>query len=189
MQSLASAVPCAFSQASVCAAGSQCFGGLCLQSWSNVPCVNPWANPALAAQENRLGQSGILTSASEEWSQNRDYYCAYSKYLHFIVLGCAFLLFMEVVLRFTAHQGPSRFFFSPNVENAATKDKKKSKAGGGPPPKRNVLQVVVAMLFGPLTAAISRLHTRNVVDTLCMLITVGGVVITDLSFTNQARIP
>jgi hypothetical protein len=185
------AVPCAYSQSPVCADGTKCFGGLCLSEWASTPCINPWASPAIAQQEKRLGlKEQSLTSSAQLWVVSREYYCSYSRYLHFLILGCAFLFFMEFVLKFTAHQGPLRFLLKPKSADAskgsATSSKKAPAAQT--PAKQTIRQKITAMILSPISERIHRIHTRNVVDSLCILITVGGVVLTDLTFDVQVKI-
>ncbi len=191
LKPIETAVPCAYSQSPVCADGTKCFGGLCLSEWANTPCINPWANPAVAQQEKRLGaREKSLTSSAELWIVTREYYCSYSRYLHFIILGCAFLFFMEFVLKFTAHQGPLRFLLKPKSADAgkgSALSAKKVNPAAQPPPKKSIRERIMAMIISPISERINRIHTRNVIDSICILITVGGVVFTDLTFEVQVR--
>ena len=186
LQKIEDAVPCSYSKPAPCDGDRQCAGGLCVSTWAETPCVNPWANPSLALQEKRLGLTGVLTSSADAWASNRTFYCAYSRYLHFILLGCAFLFAVEFFLKFTAHQGPSRFFLLPKVENAS-KEKAKKKKTSDQPVKPSIMKTVMNIILGPFTGMLARLNNRNIVDSLCIVVTVGGVVITDLTF--QAQVP
>jgi hypothetical protein len=180
------AVPCAYSLSQVCADGTKCFGGLCLSDWANAPCVNPWDHPLLAQQEKRLGvASQSWTSSARLWVVTRDDYCTYSKYLHYIVLGCAFLFFMEFLLKFTAHQGPLRFLLKPKSADKSSNSLAKKTATSAAPKPPTIRERISAMLISPILERLHRLHTRNVIDSLCILITVGGVVMTDLTFDVQ----
>jgi hypothetical protein len=139
--------------------GYECSGGYCTSHWAGQACTNPYANPL--TQTVKVSHS--MTASEKEWASQRASMCFQGFILHMIFLGWGAFFFAELVIRFIGHQGASNFFL--------TKSTYQKKNDDDMPPKG----------WEPKTIP----HVDNILDSVCILITVAGIVLTELTFGEQ----
>ena len=105
-----------------------------------------------------------MAASAEEWTAARSYWCSYGLYLHYILLGWAGFFMMELVIRYVGHQGASNFFTAKSTYVKKFPDE--------PVPKN----------FEPKTIP----NIPNILDTICILTTVLGIVLTE--FTTGVQV-
>ncbi len=139
--------------------GHECSGGYCTSHWAGQACTNPYANPLTKT----VKVSHSMTASEEEWASQRASMCFQGFILHMIFLGWGAFFFAELVIRFIGHQGATNFFLT----NSTYQKKNDSDM----PPKG----------WKPTRIP----HVDNILDTVCILITVAGIVLTELTFGEQ----
>jgi len=139
-----------------CPPDTQCFGGFCTSTWAEVACVNPYANPLTKAIST---VTQPMSTSEDNWLLARSTNCAYGLYLHFLLLGWAGFFSMELLIRYVGHQGARNFFTA------------QSKSPDNPVPKN----------FKPKTIP----NIPNILDTMCILVTVAGVALTEFTLGVQ----
>jgi hypothetical protein len=126
-------------------------------------CISEWSgqaciNPFANHLSKELKMSHEMSSSENEWLARKNSICQRGLFLHFILLGWAGLFFIELTIRFLGHQGIVNYFTSHTKK--------------GPDDKKD---------FKPKTVA----NVPNILDTICILSTVAGIVLTELTFGIQ----
>jgi len=126
-------------------------------------CTTEWSGEACVNpwDNPRLQTIPGMTEAAADWASKRTSWCNYSKMLHFVMLGWAGFFLFETIVTYVGHQGPMNFL----TVMRKIPEKKGSKK-------------MVDKAYPNVT---------NILDAICNLITVIGILLTELNTTDLRR--
>jgi len=181
-----------------CPDGFSCLYERCIKNGPpGYPCYNPRFNHKVAlisAMYEQMaldgdavaGEKVIPQPAADEWASERKQWCTFGQALHFALYGWAVIFLLELMVRYLGHQGAINFF---TMKLYPTPENPEGIHLSIPNPltlfKKSIRVQVYPIPNGGKEGTGTRLNFRNIIDSLCILATVAGIVLTELTFSAE----